>query len=1340
MSPITRIYQGRVTAIKFENSDTGSEAEAHEALIRTFELFQDSVNYHLVALSIMAEHNDNPILASFSEQVKKIWDSNLRESISRCLGISGSSTFEEIADMMFHDCPCKGALPYITQYLLTIGKGDGAITKASKTITPWLCFNDTKPTFPLSKDWLVACEKRRELVSLLSKPSHHESVYENFVQDMQLTWAGIKCQKNAFWTDLELKQELNFAISQVEKFPIPEGVEKQEFETAVNYWKDHVHIIRKCDVMKNGGGNMNMAKKYAALVFMLFPGKVSAAVLSSILLKEKLPELPISNYPLSDDPFILARGERGYVYKGVTALPNWECFLKNWEILAFAEALETLHAFVLKSQERDVMVADIVSELKYIENGIQETRKRNRIEETEDVENEQGVILGGDPRFEAMKKLVEEISLDKITEYHISNRTIQGYDELRKIWLSMEQAGDGDRESLARKVRELQASNRRFGSQSLFDALTKDEYRIIWHDWSDKYPRSHNILRDFSLWQSLHNKKSQYGQPVRVSAANPVTSPRQLLYSSLASRDCKYIAGGKEKIRVIVTIRNANSRWEFVPAEINFSAPRFERDELGHNTANWIVSDKKKQSITWLPPMMEALSLPPNLVELERTPAVNLYIKYEQAENKQSVPLCYLNFSVALNVEQLQEKVGKSAIWKKQFHGSSDEKVYLKWPSTDAHKDETQWWMCDDVVGNGFNVLSIDLGIRYAAAYSIIHVSKEDEIKSLNGRKIPNRCIGFTDGQAWYGAVVHQGLIKLTGEGKSASLKEKIHGVRKAKSEEKEALINTFASFGLTPWFSKREDALISIAQLNDEALRLFCRLLSRCRKFSSWVYKLTLNEKKSETLEAIRDYFSKVGEDFLPEIRLALEKGDTATVEKRLRSATTRLREQLPSVAEKVTNSMLPQQRYKWTWQPVSLPGIIGSGQMRLERVKKREKVHHYFMGGLSVRRLSQIEELRQCLQSMNRILSNQPGNEEKLRSEDLDEKVSNPCPEILKKIENLREERVHQIAHEIVAQALGVKLVETKNNAKTDERGRDVYHGSYEKIPSRSPVDFVVLENLSRYKTSIDHSREENTTLMRWAHRQIVAKVKQLLSEVFGVPVLETYAAYTSKMDYTDSSPGFRAEHMSLASCRYMTEKASNYNEKMTARAYEEAMKLIQERNLDDKLRLYRPREGGVYFIAQHGDGHVSVRNADMNASANIAWRALAAPDSLSLLHRLFFVKGPKGDLKLRDNKTLRANAIKRLGLEVVNPDVSQVEKTGIVAAFYGKNLQGKPLCYIRVGDENIPFMYSKMMWGSLKSRQWAICHRLNVRLLEKMGIDAKMLRTLIRDAEIDSDDIPM
>lgn len=1368
MSNINRIYQGRIINAEFEDDDLQQNAQysPYDAIYDTHRLFQDAVNYHIVALAGMCQGKAVPIAAEFEARIKSIWAEKpknaiqaetLQQSLARTLNLT-KPTYEQAIDLIYQDIEHRELLPFVVKYIMeSTQSGDGAIQKKGRELLPKLCNPKFTGNFDFSHKEKEASKGLQKLKDRLTV-AHDEELIE-LAKEMDLSWSGIKTEPNGYHsieaTTVEIRKSITSFLELLDK---ERDNTIQELQS--HYQRDLGELIE--DLTKNGptieikplakNKKVSLILKYCTVLFMYFPCRLTAELLHSRFSKKKV-ESDLNNEwdasHLENDPMILTRGKRGYIYKGYSALPCWEAesdcmYEKEWDILAFKEALKAIHGFDLKQKEREKKRREIEQNIRYVTEGVGKPISTNE-------ENDIPLpVLKGDPRYAAVVALIKELSRTEEELYTITSRTLGAYDEVTKAWKDCIQQGQDNTESLQQCVKSVQANSKRFGAQVLYEALCKPEYRCIWEAPApcDKYPRSENILSDYGIVQSWQKELVHLSEPVRVTAAEARYSPRQLMYSDLANlgpyvkKGCTFVDREKGVIRLGALIRNGKGRWVGTPVRVTYSAPRFVRDQIGENSELWPKPNYPLRK-EWMQPMLQALNLSQESMPiLEKTPAVGLAIS-ETSESNGS-PRMYLNFPTRLNVEPLQKALGKSELWQRQFCGGKDELLHLLWPALQK-KENVAWWENEHIQKSGFSVLSVDLGVRYAAAYSLVRISTRDNIKSLSGRDIVNRCIGRTEPHSWFAGVVRQGLIKLHGEGHSTSLNSKgsqvlrdVHGIRTASSEEKQTIINTFAQVGATPWFAGKADEAVSIIQLNDEALRLFRRILSRNRIFSSWAFKLMQTEKAAATMQDMKDYFSKVGDDFYPEIKKAVETGDIEKAEKKLWTAAETLRKQLPILAEVVTNSVLPQQRYKWSWQPTSRHGFIGSGVMVRETDAKQQKVKRYFMGGLSVYRLTQLEELRHSLQSMNRQLHNKLGQEVVFGAGTRNQQVIDPCPEILEKIDSLREERVHQIAHNIVAQALGVRLLsETKEKAALDESGRDVYHGSYEVIPGRKPVDFVVLENLKKYRTGIDRAPDENTTLMRWAHRQILAKVKQLLTEVFGIPVLETHAAYTSKFDYTDSTPGFRAQQLTLSYCRRMEELAKTEKERKTAIAYTDILKHLEAENVVKKLHLYCPRQGGEFFISQHNSKSISVRNADMNASANIAWRALAAPEQFELIHRLRLNKTAKGELKLQLINS-REKSLK--DKELVRTAPEQVEKSGHITAFYGEPPYGAPLCYLQDDSSPIPFTYSKHVWGYIKNHAWDICHRLNIRLLENMGYNADSIKQLLESSCPDGDELPM
>ncbi len=141
-----------------------------------------------------------------------------------------------------------------------------------------------------------------------------------------------------------------------------------------------------------------------------------------------------------------------------------------------------------------------------------------------------------------------------------------------------------------------------------------------------------------------------------------------------------------------------------------------------------------------------------------------------------------------------------------------------------------------------------------------------------------------------------------------------------------------------------------------------------------------------------------------------------------------------------------------------------------------------------------------------------------------DFGRRSGEPCQLLLEKIDRMKEQRINQTAHLILAEALGLRLREHEITPQERE-DRDI-HGEYEKIPGREPVDFIVIENLDRYLTSQGRGPSENSRLMKWAHRAVREKIKMLAEEPFGIPVVEAAAAYSSRFCAITGVAGARCE----------------------------------------------------------------------------------------------------------------------------------------------------------------------------------------------------------------------
>ena len=225
-----------------------------------------------------------------------------------------------------------------------------------------------------------------------------------------------------------------------------------------------------------------------------------------------------------------------------------------------------------------------------------------------------------------------------------------------------------------------------------------------------------------------------------------------------------------------------------------------------------------------------------------------------------------------------------------------------------------------------------------------------------------------------------------------------------------------------------------------------------------------------------------------------------------------------------------------------------------------------------------------------------------------------------------------MNQTAHLILAQALGVRLRLHTHDAATRER-RNI-HGEYEKF--REPADFLVLENLDRYLANQGRSRGENSRLMKWCHRQILGKLKQLC-EPYGLRVLETPAAYSSRFCSLTSVAGFRAmeltpdsqedfrwrKHLERLADPERAKKLSKDERQESQRVkalFDTLQKLnaglLENRPARPKWRtLLAPVAGGPIFIPMRG----KPQQADINAAINLGLRTIAAPENHEIHLRL-------------------------------------------------------------------------------------------------------------------------
>jgi IS605 OrfB family transposase len=325
-----------------------------------------------------------------------------------------------------------------------------------------------------------------------------------------------------------------------------------------------------------------------------------------------------------------------------------------------------------------------------------------------------------------------------------------------------------------------------------------------------------------------------------------------------------------------------------------------------------------------------------------------------------------------------------------------------------------------------------------------------------------------------------------------------------------------------------------------------------------------------------------------------------------------------------------LRDKRWHWRKHTIHANGEVCPSLLNTEPLPKdSEKRKIIGQGGLNMQRVESLQRFRRCCQSLakheERLTYGRTPGQKGLEPYIVPrgESVHDPCPDLLEKINEMRDQRVNQTAALILAEALGLELMnpadvpslEGLSKAKLKSE-RDV-HGRYQrrklkldgKETDAPQCSLIVVEDLSRYLTSLDRSRFENRRLMEWSHRQVIKKLKDM-AQVFGIEIMAVDARYSSRFCSKTHVPGVR-----VAEVKHGFEKDhpwrkwhdEKFNGKLTKRA-DRVREIAKEFEKNPKATLLIEMEGGPLFLGCNGE---KPRNADINASKNVGFRGVAHPD---------------------------------------------------------------------------------------------------------------------------------
>jgi hypothetical protein len=1084
------------------------------------------------------------------------------------------------------------------------------------------------------------------------------------------------------------------------------------------------------------------------------------------------------------DPIRLARGQRGYVFRAFTALPCWganETATPQWiafDFAAFEEALKALHQVDAKAEEREKE-----RERKQAQHDFQRGKTKKWKGGASGEDEQAPEILAGDPRIVELERLVDvdlreeyEMSEGVEVKYGLHPRTVRGFRDVRKKWNDALGEGAQYSETARGKLWDLLTEYKKenaqtMGSPAIFDAMVKEENWLIWREptgeqlreWrkAARLPEDAEFAKD--PLQALTDERELLAEierlrgPIRLTPADPEHSRRQFYFSDVSALDKKNrLRHDQQTVDTEVAV-SIEGKWEVKWVRIHFTAPRLLRDQL-NNTSG--------ADSAWQQAMMTALGLKPGRLtktekgkvrEAKFAECAAVALMPEIGSNGEKRIL--LNFPLTLDGDAIAKQLGKAARWDGlQFGGADKESYWLRWPATwiDEKKERKKappapWWKSSEP----FSCLSVDLGQRDAGAFALLEATVGQAPKEQS------RKLGIADGKTWWATVRATGMLRLPGEDalvlRDGQWQEEFSGERGrlASDGEWNEAQDICRKLGLNPDdILSNERHRHSFPELNDQLLFALRKAQSRLARLQSWSC-IESNAKRKEAiakqLKAAVAELAEVKEGSQPdpllaELRPLIEMEVWKPVSARLIQEVTKQRAAIQRELVRIADRIQPLRGRQWEWV------LRDDGKNHMVRQTKHgsddRKKLLAGQRGLSMERIEQLESLRQRCQSLNRALRQEPGQPANLGRSKRGIELPDPCPELLERLDALKEQRVNQTAHLILAQALGVRL-RAHGEDDAARLARDI-HGEYERIPGRKPVDFLVLENLDRYLASQGRSRGENSKLMKWSHRAILGKLKQLC-EPYGLRVLETPAAYSSRFCSLTGVAGFRAVELTPESAKEfrwkkhldrladpVREKKLSKDERAESQRVQSLFAELERMNADirkaDPARpkwrtLLAPAAGGPIFIPASemewfdrknrktgktermfgykpvGSCRPVVAQADINAAINLGLRAIAAPETADIHLRIRAKREGETFVVRADNKREKA----RWGDKPVKVEVLKESERKKLLADAHLNFFADLGGVAEYDHTEIAggksFASGRGIWGSIKGNDWHV-----------------------------------
>ncbi|NGQ97006.1 type V CRISPR-associated protein Cas12b [Brevibacillus sp. SYP-B805] len=253
------------------------------------------------------------------------------------------------------------------------------------------------------------------------------------------------------------------------------------------------------------------------------------------------------------------------------------------------------------------------------------------------------------------------------------------------------------------------------------------------------------------------------------------------------------------------------------------------------------------------------------------------------------------------------------------------------------------------------------------------------------------------------------------------------------------------------------------------------------------------------------------------------------------------------------------------------TLEPVIGQA---VRHWRKSLRIDRKGLAGMSMWNIEELEETRKLLIAWSKH-SRVPGEPNRL------DKEETFAPQQLQHIQNVKDDRLKQMANLLVMTALGYKYDEAEKQWK-------------EAYPA---CQMILFEDLSRYRFALDRPRRENNRLMKWAHRSI-PRLVYLQGELFGIQVGDVYSAYTSRFHAKTGAPGIR--------CHALKEEDLQPNSYVVKQLIKDGF-IREDQTGSLKPGQIVPWSGGELFVtlADRSGSRLAVIHADINAAQNLQKR---------------------------------------------------------------------------------------------------------------------------------------